>query len=511
MDFLANLIAGFSVALQPTNLMFCFLGVFVGTLIGVLPGIGPVGTMAILLPVTYGIAPTTAIIMLAGIYYGAQYGGSTTSILVNIPGEAASVVTCLDGYQMALKGRAGPALGIAAFGSFIAGTFGVIGLQLMAPPLVSVALRFGPPEYFSLMILGFVVLTYLAQKSMTKALMTAGVGILLGTIGLDTMTGMPRFTFNIPELLDGVGLAPLAMGLFGISEILLNVEKKIKQEILTTKVKGLFPNCGGLETVQPGPSSGDRSPAFSWASYRAEERFWLPSSLMPWRSGSPSIPKQFGKGAIEGVAAPESANNSAAQGAFIPLLTLGIPANVVMAILLGALMIHNITPGPMLVKEHPELFWGVITSMYVGNIMLLVLNLPLIGLWVQLLRVPYAILFPLILFICLIGAYVINNSVVDVAMMLLFGVVGYLMRKFEYEPAPLVLAYVLTPLLENALRQSLILSGGSFGIFMVRPISAGCLIVAAGLLGSSLLPMIRQKREKIVAEAKKMNEPWGPW
>jgi putative tricarboxylic transport membrane protein len=500
MDFFANLIAGFQVAFQPVNLTFCFLGVFIGTLIGVLPGIGPVGTMAILLPVTYGIHPTTAIIMLAGIYYGAQYGGSTTSILVNIPGEAASVVTTLDGYQMALQGRAGPALGIAAFGSFIAGTVGVIGLQLLAPPLVAVALRFGPPEYFSLMILGFVVLTYLAQKSMGKALMMAGVGVLLGTIGLDTMTGMPRFTFGIPELLDGVGLAPLAMGLFGISEILLNVEKKIKQELITTKVKGLFPTLEdwrqSLGAIFRGTGlgfflgilPGGGAVLASFVSYAVEKRF-------------AQHPEDFGKGAIQGVAAPESANNSAAQGAFIPLLTLGIPANVVMAILLGALMIHNITPGPMLVKEHPQLFWGVISSMYVGNIMLLVLNLPLIGLWVQLLRVPYAILFPLILFICVIGAYVINNSTIDVHIMLLFGVIGYLLRKLEYEPAPLVLAYVLTPLLENALRQSLILSGGSFGIFMVRPISAGCLIIAAGLLLSSLLPMIRQKREKIIAEA----------
>jgi putative tricarboxylic transport membrane protein len=501
MEFFANFITGFSVALQPINLMFCFLGVFIGTLIGVLPGIGPVGTMAILLPVTYGIPPTTAIIMLAGIYYGAQYGGSTTSILVNIPGEAASVVTTLDGYQMALKGRAGPALGIAAFGSFIAGTIGVIGLQLLAPPLVAVALRFGPPEYSSLMILGFVILTYLAQKSMAKALMMAGVGIILGTIGLDTMTGMPRFTFGIPELLDGVGLAPLAMGLFGISEILLNVEKKIKQELLTTKVKGLFPTREDWRRAIGAILRGSGSGFFlgilpgggavlgSFVSYALEKRI-------------SKHPEEFGKGAIEGVAAPEAANNSAAQGAFIPLLTLGIPSNVVMAILLGALMIHNITPGPMLVKEHPQLFWGVISSMYMGNIMLLVLNLPLIGLWVQLLRVPYAILFPLILYICLIGAYVINNSVIDVTIMLLCGVVGYLMRKFEYEPAPLVLAYVLAPMLENALRQSLILSGGSFGIFMARPISAGCLVVAAGLLFSSLLPRIRQKREKIVAEAK---------
>jgi putative tricarboxylic transport membrane protein len=499
MDFLGNMIVGFSVAFQPTNLMFCFLGCFVGTLIGVLPGIGPVGTMAILLPVTYGINPTTAIIMLAGIYYGAQYGGSTTSILVNIPGEAASVITTLDGYQMARQGRAGPALGIAAFGSFIAGTFGVIGLMLLAPPLVSVALRFGPPEYFSLMILGFVVLTYLAQKSMAKALLTAGVGIILGTAGLDTMTGMPRFTFDVPELLDGIGLAPLAMGLFGISEILLNVERRIKQEVITTNVRGLFPTLedwrraiwaifrgtgiGFFLGILPGGGAV----LSSFVSYAMEKRI-------------SKNPEKFGTGAIEGVAAPEAANNAASQGAFIPLLTLGIPANVVMAILLGALMIHNITPGPMLVKEHPQLFWGVITSMYLGNIMLLVLNLPLIGLWVQLLRVPYSLLFPLILYICLIGAYVINNSVIDVAIMLLFGVIGYLMRKFDYEPAPLVLAYVLTPLLENALRQSLILSGGTFGIFVSRPISAGCLIAALALLLSSLLPFLRKRLSKMAEE-----------
>ncbi len=500
MDFMGNMIAGFSVALEPTNLMFCFLGCFVGTLIGVLPGIGPVGTMAILLPVTYGINPTTAIIMLAGIYYGAQYGGSTTSILVNIPGEAASVITTLDGYQMARQGRAGPALGIAAFGSFIAGTFGVIGLMLLAPPLVTVALRFGPPEYFSLMILGFVVLTYLAQKSMPKALLTAGVGIMLGTVGLDTMTGMPRFTFNVPELLDGIGLAPLAMGLFGISEILLNVEKRIKQEVITTNVRGLFPTLDdwrrAIWAILRGTGigfflgilPGGGAVLSSFVAYAMEKRI-------------SKNPEKFGKGAIEGVAAPESANNAASQGAFIPLLTLGIPANVVMAILLGALMIHNITPGPMLVKEHPQLFWGVITSMYLGNVMLLVLNLPLIGFWVQLLRVPYSLLFPLILYICLIGAYVINNSIVDVAIMLVFGVIGYLMRKFEYEPAPLVLAYVLTPLLENALRQSLILSGGEFGIFVYRPISAGCLIAALALLLSSVLPMVRKRLSKMAEEA----------
>ena len=500
MDFFANMITGFSVALEPMNLAFCFIGVFIGTLIGVLPGIGPVGTMAILLPVTYGISPTTAIIMLSGIYYGAQYGGSTTSILVGIPGEAASVITTIDGYQMALQGRAGPALGIAAFGSFIAGTIGIVGLQLLAPPLVSVALRFGPPEYFSLMILGLVILTYLAQKSMAKALMMAGVGIFIGTIGLDTMTGMPRFTMGIPELLDGIGIAPLAMGLFGISEILLNVEHRIKHEIVTTELKHLLPSRKDWgEAIGPilrssvvgfflGILPGGGAVLASFVTYGMEKRL-------------SKTPEKFGKGAIAGVAAPESANNAAAQGAFIPLLTLGIPANVVMGMLLGALMIHNIIPGPMMIKEHPDLFWGVIASMYVGNVMLLILNLPLIGLWVKLLRVPYSILFPLILFICLLGGYVINNSVVDLYLMLFFGVAGYLMRKFDYEPAPLVLAYVLSSLLENALRQSLILSGGSLAIFVSRPISAGCLILAMLMLASSILPRIRDRRKMLVEQA----------
>ncbi len=499
MDFFSNLIAGLNVVLQPLNLTFCFLGVLIGTLIGVLPGIGPVGTMAILLPMTYGIPPTTAIIMFAGIYYGAQYGGSTTSILVNIPGEAASVITTLDGYQMALQGRAGPALGIAAFGSFIAGTLSVIGLQAIAPPLVRVALSFGPPEYFSLMILGLVLLTYLAQKSMVKALMMAGVGVLLGTIGLDSMTGQPRFAFNIPELLDGLGLVPLVMGLFGISEVFLNVEKIIQVHVTSTKISRLLPSFqdwmeskwaiarGSVIGFFLGILPGGGAVLSSLVSYAVEKRV-------------SKNPEKFGKGAIEGVAAPESANNSATGGAFIPLLTLGIPANVVMAILIGALMIHGITPGPMLLKEHPDLFWGVIASMYVGNAMLLVLNLPLIGLWIQVLRVPYSILFPLILFFCLIGCYAINNSTVDVALMLLFGVVGYLMRKFEYEPAPLVMAFVLSPILEQALRQSLILSGGSFIIFLTRPISIGCLIVAAGLLATSTVSFLRNRMKEKEAE-----------
>ncbi len=504
MDFISNLITGLGVSIQPLNLTFCFLGVFIGTLIGVLPGIGPIGAMAILLPATYGVPPTTAIIMLAGIYYGALYGGSTTSILVNIPGEAAAVVTCLDGYQMALKGRAGPALGIAAFGSFIAGTLGVIALQALAVPLVYIALRFGPPEYFSLMILGFVILTFLAQKSMIRALMMAGVGTLLGTIGLDTMTGTPRFTFGTAELFDGIGMAPLAMGLFGISEILLNVERKIKQEmaILNTNLTGVLPTlkdwsrsigailrgsfCGFFLGVLPGGGAV----LASFASYAIEKRV-------------SRNPEEFGKGAIEGVAGPESANNAAATGAFIPLLTLGIPANVVMAVLLGALMIHGISPGPMLMKTHPDLFWGVIASMYVGNVMLLVLNLPLIGLWVQLLRVPYAILFPLLLFICLYGAYLISNNTADMGMMLGFGIFGYLMRKFQYEPAPLVLAFVLSPLLEKAFRQSLILSGGTFTIFLTRPISIGCLILTGVLLITSILPMVRKVMVRIITESEK--------
>jgi len=500
MDLADNLITGFSVAFQPHNIFFCFIGVLIGTLIGVLPGIGPVGAMSILLPITFGISPVTAIIMLSGIYYGAQYGGSTTSILVGIPGEAASVVTMLDGHQMALKGRAGPALGIAAFGSFIAGTIGIIGLMLLAPPLASIALRFGPPEYFALMIMGLVILTYLAQKSMAKSLMMAGVGVVAGVVGLDTMTGLPRFTFGVSDLLDGIGIAPLAMGLFGVSEILLNVEKTIKQGVVVSQVKNLLPSRQDWkESFAPimrgsflgfllGILPGGGAVLSSFISYGTEKRI-------------SKTPEKFGHGAIAGVAGPEAANNAAAQAAFIPLLTLGIPANAVMGIMLGALMIHGITPGPLMIQKNPELFWGTVTSMYLGNAMLLVLNLPLIGLWVRLLRVRYAVLFPLILFIALIGAYVINGSEMDLYLMLFFGVVGYLMRKFDYEPAPLILAYVLSPILEDSLRQSLIISSGSMGIFVSRPIAAGFLFVALVLLISAVLPAIRKKRNALVASA----------
>ena len=493
MDFFSNLIIGLSVALEPANMLYCFIGVFVGTLVGVLPGIGPVGTMAILLPVTFGLSPTTGLIMLCGIYYGAMYGGSTTSILINLPGEAASVMTCLDGYQMARQGRAGPALGMAAFASLIAGTLGVIGLQAIAPPLVSVALRFGPPEYFSLMILGLILLTYLAMKSMPKALMMAAVGVLLGTIGVDTINGMPRFTFDMPELLDGVGLVSLAMGLFGISEVLLNLEQIISREVYDTSLKNLLPTrndwvrskwailrgtgVGFFIGALPGPGTS----VSSFISYALEKRF-------------SKHPEKFGHGAIEGVAGPEAANNAATAGAMVPLLTMGIPGSLGAAMLLGALMINGITPGPMLVKQHPDLFWGVIASMYIGNIMLIIINLPLITIWVRLLRVPYAIFFPMILLLCLIGAYTLNNSTSDVSLMLFFGGVGYLMRKFEYEGAPLILAYVLTPIMETALRQSLIISNGSFTIFFLRPISSGCLILAGFLLLTSVFPISRKKK-----------------
>jgi len=504
MDLLGNIASGFAVAFQWHNLLFCFVGCLIGTLIGVLPGLGPVGAMSILLPITFGISPVTAIIMLAGIYYGAQYGGSTTSILVGIPGEAASVVTTLDGHQMALQGRSGPALGMSAFASFIAGTAGVVGLMLLAPPLATLALRFGPPEYFAVMILGMVILTYLAQKSMAKSLMMAGVGILIGLVGLDNMSGVPRFTLGIPDLLDGVGIAPLAMGLFGVSEILLNVEQRIKQGVVISQVGSLLPNradwsASGMPIARGsvfgfllGILPGGGAVLASFIAYGTEKRL-------------SAHPERFGKGAIEGVAAPEAANNAAAQAAFVPLMTLGVPANAVMGILLGALMIHGITPGPLMIQKNPDIFWGTVASMYLGNIMLLVLNLPLIGLWVRLLRVQYGVLFPLILFIALIGAYVINGSQIDLLLMLGFGILGYLMRKFGYEPAPLILAYVLTPILENALRQSLIISAGSFSIFITRPISAAFLLLAAVLLISALMPSAQRKRGQLVAAADDQN------
>jgi putative tricarboxylic transport membrane protein len=499
LDLLNYLSIGFSVTLQPVNLFYCFAGVFIGTLIGVLPGIGPVGAMSLLLPTTFKSTPEAAIIMLAGIYYGAMYGGSTTSILVNIPGEAASVVTCLDGYQMARQGRAGPALGIAAFGSFIAGTLSIVGLMVLAPPLSRFALKFGPPEYFTLMILGLTILIYLAHGSMPKALLMAAFGIVLGLVGLDSINARPRFTFDRMELIDGVGLVPLVMGLFGVSEVLLNIEQVIRREIFETRIKGLLPSAkdwmdskgalirGSLLGFFLGILPGGGAVISSFVSYAVEKRV-------------SRHPERFGKGAIEGVAAPEAANNAAAGGAFIPLMTLGIPPNIVMAMLLGAFMIHGVQPGPLMMKQNPGLFWGVITSMYIGNIMLLVLNLPLIGMWVQILKVPYKILFPLILLFCLIGVYSVSNTVFDIYIMIIFGILGYLMKKFDYEGAPLVLAFVLGPLLENNLRKSLIMSQGDFSIFFTRPLSAASLILALFLLVSPFIPWMGKRRGEIPKE-----------
>jgi len=489
-EILQSVIFGFQVALQPTNLIYCFFGVLIGTLVGVLPGLGPAAAIALLLPTTFKITPVSATIMLAGIYYGAMYGGSTTSILVNIPGEAASVVTCLDGYQMALKGRAGPALGIAAFGSFIAGTFAVIALTFVGPLLSNIALAFGPPEYFSLMIVGITVLTFLSSGSMIKALIMAGVGLVLSGVGMDTISGKYRFTFNIQSLLDGVGVVPVAMGLFGISEVLLNLETEIRRDILTTKVKNLFPTLkdwadsvwsivrGSILGFFLGIIPGGGAVVASFASYAIEKK-------------ASKHPEEFGKGAIQGVAGPESANNSAAGGSFIPLLTLGIPANPVMAILLGALMIHGLQPGPLLMQNAPDLFWGTIISMYIGNAMLLVLNLPLIPMWVKVLKVPYYLLYPLILLFCLIGAYSLDNTVADVIIMLVFGILGFLMKKFQYDGAPMILALVLGQKLETSLRRSLIMSQGDFSIFVTRPISLGFLITAVLLL---IVPIITQRK-----------------
>ncbi|MBI2348618.1 MAG: tripartite tricarboxylate transporter permease [Deltaproteobacteria bacterium] len=493
MESLTSLAYGFNIALQPQNLLYCFIGVTMGTLVGVLPGIGPTATVALLLPATFKLDPISAIIMLSGICYGAMYGGSTTSILLNIPGEASSVVTCLDGYQMARQGRAGPALGISAFGSFIAGTFSILGLVVLAPTLAEFALKFGPPEYFSLMVMGLTVVAYLARKSMVKALMMTVLGVILGCIGLDPITATPRFTFGILELTDGIGLAPVVMGLFGIAEVLENLGVLARVEVFAGKIKGLFPNRedwrrsigpiarGSLLGFSLGllPGVGAIIPQF--LSYGLEKRL-------------SAHPERFGKGEIEGVASPEACNNAAVGGTFIPLLSLGIPSNAMTAILLGALMIYGLTPGPLLIKNSPDLFWGVIASMYIGNILLLILNLPLIPVWVSVLKIPYAYLSSFIILFCLIGAYSLNNSTADIFVAVIFSLLGLLMKKFDFEGAPLVLAFVLGPLLETALRRSLILSDGSFLIFLERPISAGFILFALFVLAVPLFSKIRLGR-----------------
>jgi putative tricarboxylic transport membrane protein len=495
MDFFGSILYGFQVTFQPINFLFCGAGVLVGTLVGVLPGIGPAGAMALLLPATFNFSSTSTIILLAGIYYGVQYGGSTTSILVNIPGEASSVMTCIDGHQMARQGRAGPALGIAAWGSFIAGTIANIGLMLVAIPLAHAALKLGPPEYFALMCTGLVIVTYLAQGSVLKAIMMGLVGIILGSIGLDLISGFPRFTFGINELTDGVGIVPLVMGLFGVSEILENLEGNLQREVFKTRIRNLWPSLkdwmeakwaivrGSIIGFVLGILPGGGAVISTFVSYAVEKRI-------------SKHPEKFGKGAIEGVAGPESANNAAAGGSLIPLLSLGIPPNPIMAIFFSALIIHGIQPGPLLIKQHPDLFWGLVASLYLGNGLLLVLNLPLIGIWVKVLEIPYKILFPLILLFCLIGVYSMNNLSFDLYVMLFFGVVGWIMRKFGYEGAPLILAYVLGPMLENALRQSLLISQGSFLIFVTRPISATALGFAFLLLLTTLLPNFKKRRQQ---------------
>jgi putative tricarboxylic transport membrane protein len=495
-----NIFDGFSVALTLANLGYCVAGVFIGTLVGVLPGLGPVAAMSILFPVTLGISPVSAIIMLSGIYYGAMYGGSTTSILMNIPGEAASVVTCIDGYKMARQGRAGVALGISAIGSFIGGTLAIIGLQTAAPRLAKVALIFGFPEYFALMCCGLVILTFMAQGSMIKALMMAVVGIFLGTIGTDLVMGTPRFTFGVVAFMDGIGLIPVIMGLFGVSEVLLNIEEKGSKDVFSGKISQLLPNRKDwADSIGPisrgsvigfllGLLPGAGPVAASFVSYSVEKKL-------------SKHPENFGNGAIQGVAGPEAANNAAVGGAFIPLLTLAIPSTPAMALLLGALLTYGVQVGPLLITQRPDIFWGVVASMYIGNIMLLALNLPFIGLWVKILKIPYAFLFPLILIFCVIGAYSLSNNVADVIVMVVFGLIGYFFKKLKYAAAPLIMAMVLSPLMENNFRQSLLLSHGEFSIFFTRPLSAFLMFTALLLLILPNLRWVRAKRdERIEAE-----------
>jgi putative tricarboxylic transport membrane protein len=497
-DLLANLALGFTVAADPYNIMFCMLGVLVGTLIGVLPGVGSVATIAMLLPITFGLPPVGALIMLAGIYYGAQYGGSTTSILVNIPGEATSVVTCLDGHQMARQGRAGPALAIAAIGSFFAGCVATVLVAALGAPLTNLALLFGPAEYFSLMVLGLIFAVVLAKGSIVKALAMILAGLLMSMVGSDLETGAGRMTFGIPELTDGIGFPIVAMGVFGFAEIMNNLEvSKEGREILKTKITGLMPTRPDLIAAAPaigrgtmigsliGILPGAGAVIASFAAYTLEKRV-------------SKEPQRFGRGAIEGVAAPESANNAAAQTAFIPLLTLGIPPNAVMALMVGAMTIHGIVPGPQVMTNQPKLFWGMIASMWIGNALLVIINLPLVGMWVSLLRVPYRLLYPCIIVFCAIGVYSINNMEFEVVVAALFGIVGYLLIKHDFEPAPMLLGFVLGPLMEENLRRAMLISRGDVTVFVERPISAGLLFVAVVLLILAALPKVKKRREILV-------------
>src|SRR6186713_210427 len=499
-ELLANLALGFSVAAHPYNIGFCLLGALVGTLVGVLPGIGTVATVAMLLPITFGLPPVGALIMLAGIYYGAQYGGSTTSVLVNIPGEATSVVTCLDGHQMARQGRAGAALSIAAIGSFFAGCVSTVLVAALGAPLTSLALLFGPAEYFSLMCLGLIFAVVLAKGSVLKALTMILTGLLLSMIGSDLETGAERMTWGIPELSDGIGFVVVGMGMFGFGEILRNLEQPGSREIIQAKVTGLMPTLPDLKAAAGaigrgtvigsllGILPGGGAIIASFAAYTLEKRV----------SKNPS---RFGRGAIEGVAAPESANNAAAQTSFIPLLTLGIPPNAVMALMVGAMTIHGIVPGPQVMQKQPELVWGMIASMWIGNLMLIIINLPLVGIWVRLLRVPYRLMFPSIVIFCAIGIYSVNNAPVDVILAGVFGLVGYWLIKHDFEPAPLLLGMVLGPLMEENLRRALLISRGDWSVFVTRPLSAVLMAIAAFLLVVALLPALRKKRDEVFVES----------
>ncbi len=500
MDLLHNLALGFGVALTMQNLLYCLLGVSLGTLIGVLPGIGPIATIAMLLPATFSLPPVTALILLAGIYYGAQYGGSTTAILVNLPGESSSVVTCLDGYQMARQGRAGPALSIAALGSFFAGCVGTLILAAFAQPLSQFALALGPIEKFSLMVLGLVAAVALAHGSLIKALGMILLGLLFGTVGADTQTGQMRFTFGVPELTDGIGFVVVAMGLFGFGEIIANLEKGEAREVFTANVKGLFPRGEDLKAAWKAVVRGTAVGALlgilpgggavlgSFAAYTVEKRI-------------AKDPSRFGKGAIEGVAAPESANNAGAQTSFITLLSLGIPSNAVMALMVGAMIIQGITPGPQVMTERPELVWGMIASMWIGNLMLVILNLPLIGIWIKLLTIPYRLLFPAILVMCCIGIYSLNNSATEVGLAAGFGLLGYVFIKLGCEPAPLLLAIVLGPMMEDELRRGMTIHRGDPTVFLRSPFSLAMLTLAAALLAVVVVPAVRRKREEAFQES----------
>jgi putative tricarboxylic transport membrane protein len=494
-----NLALGFSTALSLQNLLFCLFGALVGTLVGVLPGISPLNTTAMLLPFTFGLAPTSAMIMLAGIYYGAQYGGSTTAILVNVPGEASAVVTCLDGYQMARQGRAGPALAIAAVGSFFAGCVATVVIAILSGPLATLALKFTAPEYFSLLIMGLIAAVVLAHGSPFKAIAMILIGVLTGLVGVDVNTGVPRLTFGIPDIADGMDFVPVVVGLFGIGEVAANLEIPQDRSILSGKIKNLMPTWPDLKAAFPAilrgtcvgtmlgilPGGGATLPPF--AAYALEKKV-------------SRHPERFGTGVIEGVASPESANNAGAQTSFIPLLTMGIPTNPLMALMIGALMIHGVQPGPSMIREQATLYWGVVASMWIGNLMLVVINLPLVGLWVSVLKIPYRLLFPAIILFCCIGAYASSNSVFNVWLMLGWGALGYFFNKVGVHPAPMVLGFILGPMLEENLRRAMLLSGGDPMVFLHRPISATLLAVAVILLAILIFPAIRRKREEALKE-----------